>query len=194
MTIHEAAGGRPHCCVTCCIHPMTTGLWEHKSETQSPCGEPGVPAAGTYWSALMLLVISRWRRSQAPRMTIVVGLLWEMAAGAGRAEARDADQQVFTIQRRVSGTYSLPVVGRYMVDCQGWARACVSPFYVLSNPLQICVPPLIYEWKLLPVVLQEGTLTRESDWLFVLSIIREYIQFTLFIPPGPSDKWWGGLF
>lgn len=38
------------------------------------------------------------------------------------------------------------------------------------------------------------TLTRESDWLFVLSIIREYIQFTPFITPGPRDKWWGGLF
>lgn len=100
-------------------------------------------------------------------MVMMVRLLWKMAAAA--AEHVDSggcwSAGVYdAYNTQGSGNYLLPVAGCYMVDCQGSARCYISPFYVLSNPLQICIPPLIYEWKLLPVVLQERDLDK-GIWL-----------------------------
>lgn len=99
-------------------------------------------------------------------MVMMVRLLWKMAAAAEHVASGGCwSAGVYdAYNTQGSGNYLLPVAGRYMVDCQGSTRCYISPFYVLSNPLQICIPPLIYEWKLLPVVLQERDLDR-GIWL-----------------------------
>lgn len=100
-------------------------------------------------------------------MMLMVRLLWKMAAAAERMDSSGCWSacvyDAYNTQQGL-GPYLLPVVGRYMVDCLGSARAYISPFYVLSNLLQIWIPPLIYEWTLLPVVLQEGDFDK-GIWL-----------------------------
>ena len=108
----------------------------------------------------------------------------------------DAEQQVFACYNMQdgSGIYISPVLGCDLVECLVSTQACISPCHDVSN--------LLWMWTHLWFMSESGslqccrrgTLTRESDWLFVLSIIREYIQFTPFITSGPSDKWWAGLF
>lgn len=131
------------------------------------------------------------RASSTMMMMMMVRLLWKMAAAAEHVDSGCWSAGVYDAfnTQEGPGTYLLPVVGRYMVDCLGSAWCYISPFYVLSNPLQIW----FMSESCSPWCCRRRTLTRESDWLFVLSIIREYIQFTPFITPGPSDKWWGGL-
>lgn len=106
------------------------------------------------------------------------------------------------------------LAGVCLLQCAGMLSrlviTCHRPCHVWLSVAHVCTIFLLFMLSLIrcrsesrlwfmsescsPRCCRRGTLTRESYWLFVLSIIREYIQFTPFITLGPSDKWWAGVF
>lgn len=153
----------------------------HK-QPNTPAGPAAAAAAAACWSMLMGPVTLRsCVIVRADLITMMARLLWKMAAAV---ELVDADQQVFTMsitcRRAQPPAYCLSQPVTWLI-VSAWRY--ISPFYVLSNPLQIGFPSeSCSQWWC-----ARGTLTRESDWLFVLFIIRDNSPCSL--PPGTTDKW-----
>ncbi len=161
----------PAACWSMLMVLVTLRLWGSRSSVWSP-------GPGRWWWWWWWGYCEKW---------LLLPSTWRVA---------DADQQVFTMpitRRAQATTYCLSQVVTWLI-VKGPRGAIFLPF-MFSLIRCRSVSHLWFMSESCSLwCCRRGTLTRESDWLFVLSIIREYIQFTPFITPGPGDKWWGGLF